>query len=451
MDVETGDLIWRNERLGYLFGQQPHNTTAIGGLAPQGYLVVNDDELIVPCSTAYPARLNRKTGTLIEFKLPTDGGFPGGWFAALDPDTAKAIRRGKISFDKVVNSQRHEDKVREGLGKKSISREIHAGDQLLKFDDQLKGVKGTIHSMIVADGRLFVSTRNGMIYCFEKTSDVTTPVKHWKENISKLTTTPESTKFAKALVRESAGPEGIAFVVGLKDGSLVKALLQESNYHVVAFDNNAERVTQLRRELQLADMYGERASVIECDPQHVSLPPYLASVIVTETPDQIAETWGDLLQSLRPFGGVATLGIKRNTGFATAQNMKSLKPGNFDLSVLAGQALVRRSGPLPGTAHYQGNYQHAEDTLVRFPLGVLWFDDTLSHFKRSPQPHFFDGTMVSRPKDWSGIRLRGDYSLDYPLLPLVLSDIYTGRVLKPTEQTKLRKNLAANPTGPQPS
>lgn len=462
MNVETGDLTWRNERLGYLFGQQPHNTTAIGGLAPQGYLVVNDDELIVPCSTAYPARLNRKTGKLIEFKLPTDGGFPGGWFAALDPDTAKAIRRGKLRFDKVVNSQRHEDKIREGLGKKSISREIHAGDRVLKFDDPLKDVEGTIHSMIVADGRLYVSSRNGTIYCFETASKAkSTPVKHWNEGDLKLTATPESIKKAKALVRESSGPEGIAFVVGLESGALVKSLLKESNYHVIAFDDNRQRVNQLRQEIQRAGLYGTRAAVIQCDLEKVVLPPYIASVIVTETPRRIVESRNTLLQSLRPFGGIAVLGMKAKPALVTSYDLKSLKPGNFELaefeltdlepSNFEQQVIVRRTGPLPGTADYRGNYQHAEDTLVKFPLGVLWFDDSLSHFKRSPQPHFFDGTMVSRPKDWSGIRLRGDYKLDYPLLPLVLSDIYTGRVLKPSEQTALRKNLDANPTGPQPS
>ncbi len=452
MDIETGDLIWRNERLGYLFSQQPHNTHAIGGLAPQGYLVVNDDELIVPCSTAYPARLNRKTGALIEFQLPDAGRFPGGWFAALDPDTAKAVRRGTVTFDKVVNRQQHEDKVNEGSGKKNVSRTIQAGDRSFKFDDKLDGVEGTIHSMIVADGRLFVSTRNGSLYCFEKPDAATaTPVKHWKQNPVELTTTPEATRFSKALIHEASGPEGIAFVVGLKEGALVKALLRESNYHVIVFADDITRVEQLRRELQHADLYGTRAAVIQCDTKTLNLPPYLATVIVTETPAAIADTWGTLLQSLRPFGGVAALGIKRDTGFATTEKLKSLNPGSFELAEFAGQALVRRPGALPGAADYRGNYEHCEDSLVRFPLGVLWFDDTLSHFKRSPQPHFFNGTMVSRPKDWSQVRLRGDYKLDYPLLAPVLSDIYTGRVLTQTEQTTLRKNLTANPAGAQAS
>ena len=116
MQIETGKIIWRNDRMGYLFGQQPHNTQAIGGLAPQGYLLIDEDELIVPCSTAYPARLNRLTGKLIEFELPSAGRYPGGWFAALDPDQARALRRGKLTFDASINSQQHEDKLHSGDG-----------------------------------------------------------------------------------------------------------------------------------------------------------------------------------------------------------------------------------------------------------------------------------------------------------------------------------------------
>jgi outer membrane protein assembly factor BamB len=442
LDIATGEVIWRNERLGYLFGQQPHNTKAIGGLAPQGYLIVNGKELIVPCSTAYPARLNRETGELIEFKLPAAGRLPGGWFAAMDPESARAIRRGKLTFDDVINRQLHEDKVHKGNGKSGISREIRVGDRKLKFDDKLNEVEGTIQSMIVADGRLFVSTRSAKIYCFGAVNDSqAAKTKHWKKPSATLSATPQSTELAEALVSRSAGPRGTALVVGLKDGALVKALLLQSKYHVIAFDDDADRVDRLRRELQRAGLYGTRAAVIECDPQRVLLPPYLASVIVTESPYRIATSWSQLLQSLRPFGGVAALGIQTGNGIATERSLKSLKPGKFELSELAGQAVVRRVGALPGTADYGGNYALCNDTLVRFPLGVLWFDDTLAHFKRSPQPKFVDGVMVSRPKDWHAPRKKGDYSVDYPLLRPVLSDIYTGRVFDESEQITLRKKL----------
>jgi hypothetical protein len=50
--------------------------------------------------------------------------------------------------------------------------------------------------------------------------------------------------------------------------------------------------------------------------------------------------------------------------------------------------------------------------------------------------------MISQPKDWHASRKDGDHSIDYPLLPYVLSDIYTGRVFDDSEQLKLRDSLA---------
>lgn len=453
MNIATGKVVWRNERLGYLFGQQPHDTKAIGGLAPQGYLIVNGDELIIPCSTAYPARLNRETGELIEFELPAPGGLPGGWFASLDAETSRAIRRGKLTFDDVVNSQLHEDKVRMGKGSPGISRMIRAGDRTLKFDAPLDGVKGTIHSMIVADKRLYVSTRSGTIYCFsESPANQLRDARIWKNKIAPaFTSTPLEAK-AEALIQEAGEPYGIALVAGFRDGTLVKALLAKSSYHVIAIDDNPGRVEQLRQELQRAGLYGTRTAVIQADPAAISLPPYLAKVITTETPDRMVDSWSKLLPSLRPYGGVAAMGLKLEANSATAKKLKALESNGLVFTERNEETLVRRVGALPGSAQYQGGYEHCEDTLVRFPLGVLWFDDTLSHFKRSPQPHFMDGVMVSRPKDWQAPRVKGDWSIDYPLREAVLSDMYTGRILHASEASDLRKRLPdIGRSTPQPS
>ena len=188
MDIETGKVVWRNDRLGYLFGQHPHNTEAIGGLAPQGYLVIDKDDLIVPCSTAFPARLNRHDGSLIEFELPGPGRLPGGWFSQIDTDTARALRRGTITFDDVVNRQQHEDKEHKAAGGVSgLSRQIRMGDTPWNFDDGFPGVDGKIHSMIVADERVFVVTREGTLSCFSPRSDSHDEVKHWQRRLKKVT------------------------------------------------------------------------------------------------------------------------------------------------------------------------------------------------------------------------------------------------------------------------
>ena len=115
-------------------------------------------------------------------------------------------------------------------------------------------------------------------------------------------------------------------------------------------------------------------------------------------------------------------------------------------------SLLRGQGALAGANEYAGDWALSEDQLVRFPLGVLWFDDTLAHFKRSPQPRFNQGEMISRPKDWRAARLKGNYKVDYPLLPPVLSDIYTGRVLDDSERMDLRNKLTAtSPSIAEPS
>ena len=454
LDVESGDLIWRNERLGYLFGQQPHNTEAIGGVAPQGYLIVNGDELVVPCSTAYPARLNRETGELIEFALPSPGRFPGGWFASIDPESARAIRRGKLTFDDVVNRQQHEDKLNKGDGVSGVSRTLQAGKQTLKFDDGFEGVDGTIHSMALADGRLFVATREGRLYCFgEVDSDADrkpAAARHWSLASESLTVSEETSRFARLLMQQAPASHGYAVVVGLRDGELVKALLRESDFHVVAFDDDSGLVARLRQDLEAAGLAGVRASVSEGDLQTLNLPPYLATVLTTEKWDVIANQWDSVVQSLRPFGGLAVFRSPRGDGRMASARLNAVTPGRFETSVEEGLGLViRRVGALPGAAEYQGEYALCEDELVRFPLGVLWFDDTLAHFKRSPQPLFRDGVMISRPKDWHAPRIKGNYSVDYPLLPPVLSDIYTGRVFAETEQAELRKSLPKSDGSPQ--
>lgn len=441
MDIATGKVVWRNDRMGYLFGQQPHNTEAISGLAPQGYLVIVDDEVIVPCSTAYPARLNRKTGELVEFELPGAGRYPGGWFAAVDIDTARAIRRGKLTFDETVNRQQHEDKMHKGKGGvEGLSREIRAGKETLKFDDEIMGIDD-VHSMVVADDSLIVAARDGRILCFRDKGSFDTQTT-WTLDTKNLVTSDEATAEAAIAVSEASSEHGTAIVVGLTDGELSKALVKSSKYHVIVFDDDTDRIKRLRQETVQAGTHGIRFAAIHCDLNALQLPPYLASVLTSERSDFDITP---LLQTLRPFGGIAWGSIG---GKESQDAVEQTQPGNFAVQKVddSGQMLVRRVGALPGASQYTGDWKVNQDELVRFPLGVLWFDDTLAHFKRSPQPRFNDGTMISRPKDWRAPRIKGEYKTDYPLLPPVLSDIYTGRVLDDSERTDLRKQL--KPTSP---
>ena len=448
MEIATGRVVWRNEEMGHRYGQQPHNTEAIGGLAPQGYLVIDGDELIVPCSNAYPAKLNRLTGELISFSLPSSGREPGGWFAALDLEDARALRRGKLTFDDLVNRQEHEDGPRKaGGGESGISRTIRVGDAPLDFDAPPIEVEGKVHSIAFASNCLFVTTQEGAIYCFtakDKTQEA--QPKRWKAERKPLVASRSAKEEAANIKTLSSSPYGIAIVVGLVDGSLLEALVVDTEYQIIALDDDPELVAQLRAKFQKAGVGSHRVAVCEVDLDNVELPPYLSTILTTE---RDGRTLGKFLQTLRPYGGIGFSREPIQKEIIHQQELGTFAPVTTGVPGLHG---VRREGALPGAADYKGGFATSEDSLVKFPLGVLWFDDSLAHFKRSPQPIFDQGTMISRPKNWQAERHKGNYKLDYPLLPVVLSDIYTGRVLEETERTMLRDQLhASSPDGLEPS
>lgn len=422
LDARTGDVVWLNDRTGSLYGDQPHAAEAIGGLAPQGYLVVNGDDLVVPCGSALPATFDRKTGALKEFSLPKAGRLPGGWLAVVDPEKGKDVRRGKVVLDRDATRDRHEDRVREGPGVPGLGSRIAVGGRTFVFADGFPGVEGTIHTMLAADGKLFVVTREGRLYAFGARPG---PAE---------THAPEPLP----LPRPAAAPpapklpwtRGYAAVWGIGDGTWLDRVLAQTELRIVAIDSDREKVGALRERLDRAGLYGARASAQVGDPADHGLPPYFASVILC--PDPVAVGFGRradfverLFACLRPFGGAAVLALQAD------------RRGEFEAraGALPGARVrhegewtyLSREGPLPGTTNYLGGWQASPDDLVRAPLGVLWFDDALGHFKRSPQPVFLDGIMISRPKAW---RTTHPSDRPYKLLPAVYTDVYTGRVLE---------------------
>lgn len=431
LDADTGEMIWRNDESGYLYGQHPHDAKALGGVTPQGYLVVNGNELIVPCGQAVPARYDLATGKLLAFELPKPGRVPGGWFASAD------VRRGEVVLDAATNSDLHEDKTYQGPGEAGVRTTMHAGDRSLSYSDGYPGVEGEIHTMLAADGKLFVVTVDGTIHAFGAER-------------------PSAVRFhaleGPSLPVQSAVCRGYALVLGL-DGdvrSLFDTLLSEDgpDYHVIGFGTDAKDITNLRRRSELAGNWAARPALHVAVPEQLDLPPYMASVMYVFDVSWLVgskdrRSPSSLFEVLRPYGGTAHLVL------TDEQHQRFVSEGLFDdwLSVERknGVTTVRREGGLPGAANYTGGWV-SEEKLARAPLGLLWFDDTLGHFKRSPQPMFVDGLMISYPKDWMA-RHREGRKVPYDLLPPVLSDVYTGRVLSEIEQAKLSTGLPARDLG----
>ncbi len=428
LDAETGQLVWLNDDCGYIYGQHPHNAESLGGVTPQGYLVVSGNELIVPCGQAVPAHFDVRTGKLLSFVLPRPGRLPGGWFTSAD------VRRGKVVLDANINRDLHEDKIYQGPGEPNVQSTIHVGEQTFHFGDGFPGVEGEIHTMLVADGKLFAVTLDGELYCFAPRKPKT--VARYPLKVESLPMESGNlSRFGKQVLDAVDNRHGYALVLGIAENSLLETLVAQTKFHIIAIDPDAVKVNHLRQQFDAAGLYGKRVSFKVGEPGEIEFPPYMASIVVINDVHWLvaadtAEIGMSGFDILRPYGGTACVNLSHSDHarlVAAARNERS-----FAIERTAGMTLVRRQGPLPGAVNYTGGWS-SRDERVKAPLGLLWFDDTLGHFKRSPQPMFVDGVMISYTKDWMA-RHREGKQVPYTLLPPVLSDVYTGRVLAPKER-----------------
>jgi hypothetical protein len=391
-EVATGEQVWCNDRCSYLYGIHPHETEAMGGLAPQGYLLIDAGDLIVPCSTAYPARFDLKSGALKQFELPSAGRLTGGWFASTpaEKEALKLKRRGLL-FDEAVSTKRHEDKPRaEGLA--GIRRSLHAAEREWSFDHPWPDLVGKPHSVVVADDKCFVMSEDGVLHAYGSRAAAK------KESVVRrrvILPSSGQTERARKWIEAAGTERGYAILSEAGEPGWINDLAAQSQYHLIVITTDPA----LRDRLTKHRLYGERVAVID---SAEGLPPYFASVI-----------FGDKVigNALRPNGG--------------------------RLVSLTGEVLQIR-GALEGSTNYLADWQSSDDPLVKAPLGVLWFDDALSNFKRSPQPKVVEGVMITSDKDWLDATHRKG-KVDYRLQAPVFSDIYTGRVLDEYEAPQLRR------------
>jgi outer membrane protein assembly factor BamB len=386
VDARTGRTLWVNDSMGSLYLVHPHKAMSFGGPSPQGYLLMNRGRLVVPSSRAFPAFLDPATGKLLSFDFGhgRQDSETGGWFVSSDAD-------GRLCVDPAIDAEMHDggmqtvgqigqrrnpgDKVKETvkigketyLVKEGVAAAIRAGSREFRFRDGFPGVEGTIHTMLAADGRLFVVTREGRIYCFG--GKQVQPARHAAQ-----TRSAESGESARTLLRLSGQGEGYALVLGLGDGKLAEALAMQPKLRVVAVDRDAKKVAALRQRWDAAGIYGEKIAAHVGEAATFGLPPYFANLIVVE---DSAAAGGNFLEaafaSLRPYGG--TLCVKT----AELPREKVAKLAGAQLRQEGDWTLVVRAGPLPGAANYTG--QPNFDALVRAPLGLLWFGDTFHHHK----------------------------------------------------------------------
>jgi outer membrane protein assembly factor BamB len=287
-------------------------------------------------------------------------------------------------------------------------------------------VDGEVWSMLAADGKLFVVTLEGGLYCF---AGKEAEAKHYRRQTEPL---PAGRRWLKNRVRQilktTGGKEGYCLLLGLGKGRLLDELVRQSKLHVVALDPNAEKVAAAHRKLDEAGLYGTRASVHVGDITTMQLPPYMANLIVSANLRAAGEQKGDLFfkrvfHSLRPYGGTACFLVRRNKRAAIIERLSALKLPRCTVSHPGGFVNLTRAGALPGSADWTHQYADSANTVmspdkrVKAPLGLLWFggppnDKILPRHGHGPSPQVAGGRLF----------------IEGPNL-LRAVDVYTGRLL----------------------
>ena len=459
LNALTGKVKWVNDRCGALYDQQPHvGAEALGGLTPQGYLLVNGDELLVPCGAGRPATFDRQSGELLDFKLPSEGTIPGGWFMRMEPTVARDIRRGKIEFDSFVNRDEHEGGNRTGEGIAGSRRKITLGGSLLKYADGVQGVDGEIHSIVAAGGRLFITTLDGTIYCFGDTK--VSPIVHPAQPAVHMDV-DESRASTVAQLRDLVSVrDGYAIVLGSRQGRLAQQIASATNFHVIALTPTESDADAIRRRILNPAAPAGRLAIIAGQLDEAAFPRYLADLIVAEDLEATGLNKGAqwviaLYETLKPYGGVACIAIDPTRDEQIRAWMTAAGHTEARIERHGELLLLRRPGALPGSVDYTNDWK-APDARVRAPLGILWFDDTLAHFKRAPQPSIVGGVMISQDKDWRGEteqmgsvnHLHRNGTGRFRLLKQNFMDVYTGRVMSRDEAARRLQQLQSVPESP---
>ena len=293
-------------------------------------------------------------------------------------------------------------------------------------------IEGKAWNMLAGDDRLFVVTEEGLLYCF---GGEEVQAKWHEGEVRPILEAPQEYRLkARQILAEAGTSEGYCLLLGIGDGGpsggkLLKALLAESELNVIAVERDAEIVESMRREMDEAGVYGRRISILPGAIASLELPPYFASVIIAKDVeasgfDEESKVFIErVYHSLRPYGGLAWLGVDAGGRGAVAEHISSFDLPGSQIGDQGEAVVVRRAGALPGAGDWIGQYADSANTVVsrdelQGPLGLLWFGDdsgftdVLPRHSHGPPEQVVGGRLFIEGIDSISAR-----------------DVYTGRTL----------------------
>jgi outer membrane protein assembly factor BamB len=488
LDAVTGRVIWENSGTGSIYIPQQHNSPAFAGVAPQGYLATDGNKLLVTSRTT-PACFDCETGELLYYPLSdrSYGKHVGGYGASIWKDwyfnnavgyrLSDGLALGPVSADvvdgdmvigfgeagEIVGSMLAEEQTVDPKDKKTkvhlsarpvwklrpeptLDRiHIQAGSRLYgssrdgliaaielpEGDKQARmvwrgKVQGRVWSMLAGDGKLFVITQEGQLYCFGAGRRV--PARHTSSVQDLPAASRSDSRRVQEILAQGVDAKGYCLWLGIGDGRLLTEVLRQSQMHVIAIEPDAGKVGSWRKRLDLAGLYGSRVSILYADADFADLPPYITSLVVVENPaaaglDATARPMEKMCELLRPYNGVAWIAADKEHQPAICSRLAIADLPGFGVDTARDAVVIRRTGPVPGSADWTHQYGDVANTVcskdqLTLPLGILWFGEE-SGF----------GDVLPRHGHGPPEQIVGGRLFIHGIDSLSARDVYTGRVL----------------------
>jgi outer membrane protein assembly factor BamB len=172
LDATSGNAVWSNVDSNHLAGaNEDHGIDQFAGIAPQGYLAVVGDRLVVPCGAQLPAIFDLASGDLAPYYTGWGGrdGLPKGtWFVA---GSGRYLCQSGDLYDL---SRPNDEKFIDPRGKRDFKSELYtAGLTRLRIDPTNHKDIGAFGQPVITAEALYEN--NGAVAALDLTSVKLTP------------------------------------------------------------------------------------------------------------------------------------------------------------------------------------------------------------------------------------------------------------------------------------
>ena len=286
------------------------------------------------------------------------------------------------------------------------------------------------NQVIAANGRIFVSTRDGTVYGYAPQGAKNYGVIDEPVEAGPFVKGPSLAKAAEAIIKRSGVVDGYALVLDCTTGELARELATRTKLHISAVFDDEEQAVAARKAISDANLHVSRIIVWTRAPgEPLPFPPRYASLVTSEAAaygNGLPKTLDGLDRLLKPVRGKAVIGGKQKES-ALTDWIKWTGQGGWAIDGADGSRWALRTGPrLKGAGAWTtaagdaGHTMCSNDEVLKPPLGCVWIG-------RPFVPKGSRGTSPSIMAD--GVFLHQVTSASNPGGHIEGYDQYTGRRL----------------------